>query len=181
MSTIRTPFGTDANTNATNVGTVGDYGTVNEYGNDTYHKTIISLSGALPAIAGGASLAVGRLLYTLPAGVIRIISAYFDGVAITQSEGNITADTPDVGLGTTIASGAVAVLSGTAAFEDVLTGQTFADCDGTAKLAGAASTLVIDAADAHTLHLNVADGWAASGDAAATISGDVVITWEFLN
>jgi hypothetical protein len=178
---IREPFGTGTGLNSLNVGAASStyVSAVEEHGDGTFHKTRLSLTGALPAIAGGANLAVGNLIYTFPAGVIRVISAYFDGVAITQSEGNITADTPDVGLGTVIASGAVATLT-TATFEDILTGQTFADCDGTAKLAGAASTLIIAAAGAHTVHLNAADGWAASGDAAATISGDVVITWEFL-
>jgi len=179
---VKYPFGPDTGLNDTNVGTSSDYvSAVKEHGNDTFHKTALTLTGALPTIAGGADLAVGRLLYTFPAGVIRIISAYLNGVAITQTEGNITDDTPDVGLGTTIASGAVAVLGGTAAFENVLTGQTFTDCDGTAEKVGAASTLIIDAADNHTLYLNVADGWAASGDAAAAISGEVVITWEFIN
>lgn len=179
---VRAPFGPDEGYNEINVGTASStyVSEVKEYGDSTFHKTRLTLTGALPAIAGGANLAVGRLIYTLPAGVIRIISAYFDDVAITQTEGNITADTPDVGLGTVIASGAVAVLSGTATFENILTGQTFADCDGKGTKAGASSTLVINAANAHTIHFNVADGWAASGDAAAAISGDVVITWEYL-
>lgn len=177
---IREPFGTGEGLNALNVGAASDYSTALEYGDGSFHKTRLSLTGALPAIAGGANLAVGRLIYTLPAGAIRIISAFLDGVAITQSEGNITADTPDVGIGTTIGSGAVAVLGGTAAFENILTGQTFADCDGTGKTDGAASSLILDSTDDHTVYFNVADGWAASGDVAAAISGDVVITWEFL-
>lgn len=177
---IREPFGTSEGLNSLNVGTASGYATATEHGDGTFHKTKLDLSGALPAIAGGANLAVGRLLYTFPAGVVRIISAYFNDVAITQKDGNITADTPDVGLGTTIASGAVAVLSGTAAFENVLTGQTFSNCDGTGTKAGASSTLILNAADNHTVYLNVADGWAASGDAAAAISGEVIITWELL-
>jgi hypothetical protein len=178
---IREPFGTSTGLNNLNVGTVtaANVAAVAEHGDGTFHKTVLSLTGALPAIAGGANLAIGRLLYTFPAGVIRIISAYFNDVAIQQTTGKITADTPDVGLGTVIATGAIATLT-TATFENILTGQTFADCDGTGKKAGASSTLILNAADAHTVHFNVADGWAADGDAAATISGDVVITWEFL-
>lgn len=165
-----------------NVGAVGaTYGTVVEKGNGNFHKTTITLDGAFSAIAGGADLAVGRLIYTFPAGVVRINSVFLNGLALQQTEGNVTADTPDVGLGTTIASGAVDVLGGTAAFENVLTGQTFTDCDGTAERVGAASTLVLTAADDHTLHLNVADGWAASGDVALGFTGDIVITWEFLS
>ena len=177
---IREPFGKSAG-QTLNVGTVGDYGTVAEYGDGSFHKTVISLSGALPAIAGGANLGVGRLIYTFPAGKIRINTAAFTGVAITQTDGNITADTPDVGLGTVIASGAVAVLSGTATFENILTGQTFADCNGTGTSNAIASTLTILSSAAHTVYFNVADGWAASGDAGATISGDVTITWEYLS
>ena len=179
---VKYPFGETENLVTANVGTVGTYATLaGEYGNDRQHTTILSLTGALPAIAGGANLAVGRLIYTLPAGNIRITNALFNNVAITQTGGNINADTPDVGLGTTIASGAVAVLSGTAAFENILTGQTFADCNGTGTKAGVASTLNILAAADHTVYLNVADGWAASGDAAAAISGTVVLSWEFLD
>jgi hypothetical protein len=37
------------------------------------------------------------------------------------------------------------------------------------------------AAAAHTVHLNVADTWAASGDAALGFTGEVVITWELLS
>lgn len=182
MGYIREPFGSATGLNDINVGTASaDYvSAVEEHGDGTFHKTVLSLTGALPAIAGGANLAVGRLIYTFPAGIIRITSAYFNGVAITQTEGNITDDTPDVGLGTTIASGTVAVLGGTAAFENILTGQEFDDCDGTGETVGAASTLIIDADDDHTVYLNVADGWAASGDEAAAISGDVIITWEYL-
>ena len=177
---VRYPFGPDKGLLETNVGAVDSYSAAEEDGVAAFHRTTLALTGALGAIAGGAALGVGRLLYTFPAGAIRVVSAYFNGVAITQSEANITADTPDVGLGTVIASGAVEILSGTGTFESILTGQTFADCDGTATLAGAASSLVIDAADAHTVYLNVADTWAASGDAAATISGEVILTWEFL-
>lgn len=179
MGTLREPFGTGPG-QTLNVGTIGSYGTVAEYGDGSFHKTVISLSGVLPAIAGGANLAVGRLIYTLPAGNIRILSACFKSVAITASEANIVADTPVVGLGTVIASGAVALLNGTATFQDILAGQALADCAGTGKVAAVASTLTVLSTAAHTVHLNVADGWAASGDLAAAISGDVIITWEFL-
>lgn len=153
---------------------------VEEIGDKRSHTTVLTLTGALPAIAGGASLGVGRLLYTFPAGAIVVQSAYMS-VAITQTQGNITADTPEVGLGTVIASGAVAVLSGTATFENILTGQVAADCNGTATVKTVADqVLVIETAGAHSVYLNVADGWAASGDTAAIISGTVVLKWSNL-
>jgi hypothetical protein len=175
----RTPF------NAVHAATLGTAGTncvADSYGTPYRHTTKITLTSVdVPDIAGGAALAVGALIYTFPAGIIAVNSAGFN-IAIQQVDGNITADTPDVGLGTVIASGAVAVLSGTSTFEDILTGQTFDDCDGTAEVAGASldTALQIAAAAAHTVHLNIADTWAASGDANATVSGTVWINWERL-
>jgi hypothetical protein len=162
------------------VGTANAGTTAVEYGDGHHHTTVLTVNTTLPAIAGGANLAVGKLLYTFPAGALVVKSAYMS-LAITQTQGNITADTPDGGLGTTIASGVVALLGGTPAFENILTGQTFNDCNGTAEVKTVADqVLVIEAGAAHTVHFNVADGWAASGDAAAVLAGTVVIEWEFM-
>jgi hypothetical protein len=160
-------------------GTANTGTTAVEVVNGHIHRTTLTVSTTLPAIAGGANLAVGKLLYTLPAGVIRINSASMS-LAITQADGNITADTPDGGIGTTIASGVVAVLGGTAAFENILTGQTFNDCDGTAEVKSVASDLIIESAGDKTVYFNVADGWAASGDAGAALTGTVVLEWTKL-
>lgn len=163
-----------------NVGTAASGVLATEYGDGRNHVTVLTVANkALPAIAGGANLGVGSLLYTFPAGV-DIVHGSRMSASITQTEGNITADTPDGGLGTTIASGAVAVLGGTAAFENVLTGQTFNDCNGTAEAVAVGTQLVIQAADNHTLYFNVADGWAASGDAGALLNGTFVIFWTYL-
>lgn len=179
MSTIREPFGNSPG-NALNVGTAGTGFTATEYGDSTFHKTVLAVNYTLPAIAGGANLAVGRLAYTFPAGIINQKAARLS-VAITQTQGNITADTPDIGIGTVIASGAVAVLGGTATFENILTGQTAADCNGTATEKTLATSLVIEASGAHTVYLNVADSWAASGDAAAVITGTITLEWAYLS
>ncbi|MCI0489377.1 MAG: hypothetical protein L0229_22520 [Blastocatellia bacterium] len=167
-----------------NVGTPATGVTAVEYGDGRNHQTVLTVNAALPAIAGGANLGVGKLLYTLPAGAVIVESAHMN-LSITQTQGNINADTPDGGLGTVIASGAVATLDGTPTFENIITGQTFNDCNGTAEVKTAIPTagvpLVIEAADAHTIHFNVADLWAASGDAAAALAGTVVINWRFIN
>lgn len=165
-----------------NLGVASSAVTVKEYGSAYSHTTVLTFTGSaavLPDIAGGANLGVGVLLYTFPAGAVRV-SASKMSVAITQTDGNITADTPDIGLGTTIASGAVAVLGGTAAFENILTGQTAADCNGTATVKTVDTSLVIESSGAHTVYLNVADGWAASGDDAAILTGTVTIHWQYL-
>ena len=145
------------------------------------HRTVIDLNGlTLPVIAGGAALAVGRSIFTFPAGGVKVLGATLDDVTLTQTEGNVTADTPDLGLGTTIASGVVSVLGGTAAFENILTGQTMDDCDGTAETVSVATELLIQAADSHDVFLNVADTWAADGDEGILVGGRVVIVWAQL-
>lgn len=151
-----------------------------EAGTSSHHITTLTVDTALPAIAGGAALGVGKLLYTFPAGIIRINTVHAS-LAIQQTESNIDADTPDGGLGTVIASGAVSVLSGTATFENILTGQTFNDCDGTAETVSADCALILAAADPHTVYFNVADTWAASGDAAAGLAGTVILEWSKLS
>ena len=159
------------------VGSPGSGVTAREYGDKYNHTTVLTVQSTFPAIAGGADLAVGKLIYTLPAGAC-IVGPSRMKVAINGAAA-IQADTPDIGLGTVIASGAVAVLGGTATFENILTGQTMTDCDGTETDAAVTTELAIAAAAAHTIYLNVADGWAATGDAAADVNATVVIQWKY--
>jgi hypothetical protein len=164
-----------------NVGAVGSGVTAVENGDGYSHVTVLTVASVLPAITGGADQAVGALVYTFPAGSI-IVKACYMSMGITQSEAHINADTPDVGLGTVIGSGAVAVLDTPTTFENLLTGQTAADCTGTSAVKTVADQIfVIEAADAHTVHFNAAFGWAASGDAAAAITGTIVLEWQFMN
>lgn len=149
------------------------------FGNPALYRTILRIDTALGAIAGGADLALGKLILTLPS-VECIIKAAAMSLAIKQTQAHITADTPDIGLGTTVASGAVAVLGGTAAFENILTGQTAADCDGTPTVETVVSSpLALTTGGVNkTIYANVADGWAASGDAAAKLRGTVELWWS---
>lgn len=169
--------------NTGSVGTAGTGSTAVEYGDGHTHVTVLTVNTTLPAIAGGANLGIGKLVYTLPAGV-QVIDAAYMTIAITQTQGNIDSDTPDVGIGTVIASGAVALLNGTATFENILTGQTATNCTGTATVAATVPTagagLIRLSGDAKTIYLNVADGWAASGDAAALLTGTITIAWRTL-
>ena len=155
-----------------------------EYGDSRVHVTVLTLHTVLPAIVGGTDLGLGKLLYTLPAGAVMVNAASMS-VAITQTEDNITADTPIGGLGTVIAVGAVTDLVGTGTFEDILEGQTFNDCDGDPEIKTliptAAVPFIMEVAAAHTIHFNVADGWAADGDAAAILTGTVVLHWVKLS
>ena len=164
------------------VGTPGIGVTAVEESNGSYHKTILTIAGVLPAIVGGTNLGLGLLIYTLPAGA-KMITDTYESVALQQTEGHITADTPIVGIGTVIAVGAITDLNGTGTFEDLNTGKATADCDGTATVQTAKTTdalggLAIESGDAHTVHFNVADDWAATGDAATGVVGTVTIFWK---
>jgi len=101
-------------------------------------------------------------------------------MALTQTDGNITADTPYVGIGTTVASGVVSDLTGTAAFDNMLENQAADDCNGTAEVKHLATSLVIATAGDHTVYFNVADTWASSGDDACGIAGTIIIEWTFV-
>jgi hypothetical protein len=166
---------------ATNVGTVATGSTVVEWGDFYQHTAVITVNTTLGAIAGGAALGLGKLIYTLPAGAVIVDAAYMS-IAITQTQGHINADTPEVGLGTVVASGAVAILDTPSTFENLLTGQVAANCTGTATVKTVADQVfVIESAAAHSVYINVAATWAASGDAAALLTGTVVLKYKFMH
>lgn len=174
-------LGTVANIGAANTGV-----TAKEYGDGRNHVTVLTVSKAdAYTLADNASKAVGYLLYTLPAGACVVDYAYMSARILAAST-EIKTDTPDVGLGTVIASGAVATLDGTPTFENIITGQTAADCNNTATVKTALPTagtpFIVAAADAHTIYLNAADGWAddTGGDLTADIAGTVVLAWRFM-
>lgn len=175
-------FGADMLT-TTNVGTANTGVTAIEEGNGSKHVTKLTISQADAFdIADNAALADGYLIYTFPAGNCIITNAYMS-VGVTTAEAVSQTDTPDVGLGTVIATGAVATLDGTPTFEDIITGQTAADANGTATVAAAAPEFLIKTGDAHTLHVNIADTWAddTGADLTTDLAGTVVIEWTFLD
>lgn len=181
---IRFPFGSGPDTSTSNVGAIPSVTglTVAEYGDETSHKTVLTLADvAVGSATGAAALGFGKLMYTLPAGACIVKSSKFD--LALQGGGVVDADTPDVGLGTVIASGVVSTLDGTATFENIMTGQTFNDCNGTAEVKTALATsspfaLVVETAGAHTIYLNIADTWAGADDLLAT--GTITIEWSFI-
>ena len=170
--------------NIANAGTPNTGVTAEEYGDGRNHVTVLTVSQAdALTTADNTLICDGYLLYTFPAGVIVVHHTYMSmGVtATTEQQG----DTPDVGIGTVIGTGSVATLDGTSGFEDLLIGQT-AVADGTAEVKTLAPTAgaphIIEIADAHTVHFNVADTWAddTSTDLSADIAGTVVLEWTFL-
>ena len=151
--------------------------TVTDRGNGVYHSTKIEIEDlTLITPAGAASLAAGKGIYTFPAGRVLVHSAYID-IELSTSGSTVTADTPDLGLGTTIGTGAVAVLGGTAAFENIMTGQTAADVNATATTKFLSTDLGIETGGDKTVYLNIADGWAGAEATGVQANGTVILNW----
>lgn len=169
--------GTDVGTPNTGVTVVEDF-------NGSYHKTTLTVdvTNALD-LGDNVALSDGYLLYTFPTGAYIIDAAYMS-IAIQAAGSELPSDTPDVGLATAVGAGANALLSAVGAgAENVITGQTATDCNGTATtITVADQPLARDTADPHTLYFNVADTWAddTGGDLTADIEGTVIIWWRFV-
>lgn len=167
-----------------NLSRAADDGTVNtgvtavETKSGLQHATKLTFSAlAVAPIVGAADEAVGKLLYTLPVGAILVRAAHMN-VALTDTADLIDADTPEVGLGTTIGSGANATLGAVdAAAENIIVGQVADDVNGTYLSVGITNQgFVIPASGDKGVYLNVADGWAGA-DAGLKVSGSVVLEW----
>lgn len=174
--------GTTLRVGASSVGTANTGVTAVEYGDGYQHTTVLTVNSTLPAIAGGAALGVGTLLYTLPAGV-QVVEIAYMSMGITQTTGHINANTPNVGLGSVVASGVISTLSGTATFQDYMVGSNAANCTGTATVNTTLATSspfanIRNAAAAKTIYFNAAATWSASGDPAAIIAGTVTLKWQ---
>lgn len=151
--------------------------------------TILTLNNfVVGTLAGaGAALGMGNIVYTFPAGQHFELVYGFSGLSLTAAG---TAVNADVGLGSVIASGAVSVLSGTATFEDRLTGQTIATAPagGTAVSALLGATAGIGtgislnvAASVKNVFLNAAGTWNANNVGQLTASGVIVLKWTKMN
>jgi len=167
------------------IGAVPANVTAEELGSPVSHKTVLTLAALSLGTSGdNAAKANGGKIYTFPAGVI-IVRAAKLAFGVTIADATKT-DNPIVGLGTTIASGAVSALSGTAAFENIFAGANIADVNGTVftgtKLPTASPfALVINAGDSHDVFLNIADTWAnLAAEAALAATGTVTLLWEFV-
>ena len=162
------------------VGTAGTGTTATEYRQGRDRVTVLAMAGTLPAVSAGAN-AYGLKIYTLPDGVSRSVRVTMS-VGVDGADANINADTPEVGVGSEIATGSVANLTGTVGFDDYSTQATAANCTGTATVFAFDPTEIglkmNVAAGVKTIHLNVADTWAGS-DTGPVLSGHVVLEWTY--
>lgn len=173
---------TDSVEIATEPGTPNTGVTAVTYGDGKNFTTVLTVDVEnAVTVADNAALADGYLLYTFPAGEV-VVTASSMSMGLTLAED--TTATPDVGLGTLLASDAQATLSADdAACENILTGQTAADAAGTETLKTVGNqVLVIGTADDHTVYFNIAATWAdtAGADLTGDIAGTVVLKWSIM-
>jgi hypothetical protein len=180
-------LGTPNLINKTNTGIVGSGVSADEYGNAHMHTTILTIKKpAAFTLADNAAKAVGSLIYTFPAGALYVNNAYM-ALKVTNAE-HIANNAAELGLGTAVATGAVAVLSGNAGFENILTGLASYElgtvgisqdiCNSTAGTGG----LRIGSGNPHTVFANIASTWANTAGLAldADLEGTVILNWTFL-
>ena len=173
----------------TTVGTAGTGSVAEEHGDGVFHRTKLTCT-ALAVGTGDDDVdkAIGVLVYTFPDGAIAIHGGSVEGLFDQASHG-ITTD-GEVGLGTVVASGAVSVLSGTATFEDVMTGQPYTNITfGTTRFTGAGTpevngnkTVIAAGASPRTVFLNLGADWPNIAAAeACTFTGTITIEWSIIN
>lgn len=163
---------------------------VQEYGNGVDHVTKLTMTAfAMGTVPDNASLGIGAKFYSFPAGDIMVQEATWVG-SILGTVSVLTA-TPEFGIGSVIASGAVSVLSGTATFEDYMDGNASGGTNGTTvapdingtsfyKVGRNSLGYVIKASGgaSHDMFLNAAAAWADVA-AAGTLSATGVITLKW--
>lgn len=161
-----------------NVGAaVSDSGLVAvEYGDRFNHVTEITIpSGAFTqSVDSNTALGWGRKIYDFPEGAIKVTRVHYDLAVGASSSDTAWAD---VGAGSVVASGGVAVLGGTATFEDFVDGfaATTTNIEGGKE---AEAGQVDGTATAKDFYLNFADTWADDGD--LTFTGKITIHWTWV-
>lgn len=158
---------------------------VAEFGDGRDITTVLTLTdfivGAIPS--ANAALGVGNIVASFPAGQHLELVYSFSALNLkVPSTGKAT----KTGLGSVVASGAVSVLSGTATFQDRLSGQdiTTSATGGTAVSAIAGATAGIGTGIAlngtgsvKNVFLNAAATWVTGNAGNLTASGIIVIHW----
>lgn len=177
----------DSVRNRVSLGTAGTNCTVVEYGDGRDITAVITVTAAVlgAPTAGGAS-AHGAAVYTFPAGAHVHMATY---MSIGLTVGGVTTDTPDVGIGSVVGSGANATLNLVGATsEDYITGQTAADAAGTATVktsvatAGALTGISInEAGHVKAVYLNAADTWDAGVTGNLTATGTITLKYTIMS
>lgn len=145
---------------------------------DEFNRTTVLQSKADVAysVAGAGNAAYNMPVYTFPQKILKIDSASLK-VGL-QAAADITA-TPSIALGSAAATGAVAVLTGTATFIDIIANSAMADTNGTVKTSTGAPDLLGTAST--VAYLNIAAAWSAADTLTLTSGSQIIIHWKPLD
>jgi len=141
-------------------------------------KMKINVNAFSKAISSDAALAFGQKIWDFQQAEVAIIGARVNCTVSTPTGLSSTAG--EIGLGSVVASGAVAVLGGTGTFEDIMTGHTVSNLvAGTPNtethVAGIIAGSLDGTATAKDVFLNYASTWNQTAAESVTISGTVEI------
>ena len=171
---------TGLTTTTSGVGAAGADGTVtSEKGMGGIHHTTVTYNKNL-VVAGAVSLAGGATVYTFPAKRVLLLGVSTDATWTSTGAGGCIGDTPDCGLGTGLAAGAVGTLDlAGAGAEDLITGVALsalsaAPGDDLNQITPTAVSGTPLAASA-TIYANFADPWA--GADTVNLAGTLKIVW----
>ena len=155
---------------------------VTTFNGNEYLTTITCTAFPIMATIGdNASLADGAVLVSLPAGTHVIESGQLNGTV--DAAASVTTDTPEIGMGTTEASGANATLGAVAATAEDILGPFVAADVSAGAVAGfnaASGPKQVTSGSAIPLYLNAADGWADRdpGTVPLTFTGTITLRWR---
>lgn len=164
-----------------------------EYGSGPHHTTVLTMTNfSLGNLADNAALGIGAKFYTLPAGEFQITRAtIYGGLTAAVS---VTAQTPEVAIGTVVASGVISATTTT--MENVIdggSGGSLGDASNTApdlvggifrksNLTTVAPIIKASAGLSHDLFLNAAATWADITTVAPVLfTGIITLNWVKLN
>lgn len=148
------------------------------------------------AIASDADLGFGEHIFTYPSGLGLVLPGPTSYLMTGSCPTGLSATAGEIGLGSTIASGAVAVLTGTAGFHNVAEAQTIADHVAATPLTieeiawpdvpfAGGQTVPADVRDASAadvnVHFNIASAWNQTSAETYTFSVDIVHHFKVLS
>lgn len=193
---VATSVTSASNLTSTNVGTVttGATTVATEYGDGQNHLTKLAMTAfAIGNSADNADLALGAKFYTWPTSVdVLVENAVIDG-GVTCAI-SVTTDTPEVGIGTVVASGANATLT-TATWENLVDGGASGSSVDAADVAPDVAGTVLrkknlttvqpiikaSGGAARDLFLNIAATWAdVTAAGACTFTGNIWLKWRII-
>lgn len=156
---------------------------------------VITVNALVKNIPSDAALGFGECIATFPAGFVKPLGC--DIYVLGSCPSGLSATAGEVGLGTTIASGAIATLgAGSAAMENLMEGTTIANHVAATPLAiyksnnpiisdthsaTVGSGAILDARAGTTkIHLNIASTWDQTAAEDYTFSATVRLFWQWL-